>query len=530
MLPEMVQNSRAHPKQGRTAVELGAKLKKIKINRVVTEIFERTVVRGSVDVPANLPPIEKALSTSHSVNICSVETNDGQVLVEGVINIQINYQAYGKNTKEKFFAGIPYCDFIEAPNATKAMTSVVKAEVKDILLFIDDKQGRNVTLNIVLNNQVIVNKVEEITVLTDVPSGCHSDKEAVIFNEITDIAVGKLDVAEEILIPAIKPAAKQIVSYRVLPLMQNYIHDVGTVTVNGWLQLEINYLDQGGENRRLQRFIAYSIEPPVPGARPGLVSEVHFLNQYTEVKINNQSGSSFMLNFKADLLIKVFQPHEEQVITQISNCRYKFDFMDLTFESLAEEVSGKGVILDTAALPTEMTDGKINEVRPGPVEVTTINVIGNRLLIKGYGDFLIYLGTSEGGLKYIYRRALFKTVLRLMKPTDCFRTATYLHVDQVKTDIVDGRLKLLADIDIKVQLFKVNKCTLAAGINSVSQATDKQKSTIFFNYTLQPDDTLEKLAQRFGTTVEAILALNHNLRRGDISAHKKIKIPCEVKA
>ncbi len=521
--------SRDHPKQSLAGPkELNLTTGKIRVSRVVAEHVDSNVVRGRIKIPANLPILKEILSVGRSVNIYGLKICKGLLLYEGAISVEISYRAQGSGSIQKFCTAVAFHDFIDIPDAPNSMTAVIKAEVEEIKCSRLDQQ-REIILDFVIVTKALLKSIEEIELPVEAPPYCQALKEELVFNELVYSARCKLQLSEDINISSANPAVKEITGYTAVPILQNYGVDVGSVMINGWLKLNIYYLNDSGENCHLQRFIPYSKLIAVPRAVVGSLADVQFLSQRTNIKINNANGRCLQLHADTEFLVNVFQLVKQQVITAIDAGDVKYAQRDLNLENLAASVKAEAITSDTAVLPAEFADAQIKEMRVGPVEITTAKVVNNLILMRGSADFLACLVTQGEQIKHVHRQVSFKTTALLKEREYFTRVETMPQVNRVTGEMINGCLKIYADINVEVRLFNLKKYCLPTDVGSINRNADKEQR-IYFIYRTQPGDTLEKLAWRFGTSTDAILDLNPELERGESLIQQKIRIPCEAKS
>nr|WP_238480822.1 SPOCS domain-containing protein [Desulforadius tongensis] len=476
-----------------------------------------------------MPEIKKILSTKHFLNIENVEIEKGKVLYEGTITLLINYLSRAEGTNHQFYGSVFFQDFIDVPGAEKGMTAVVQPEVKNLKLMEHDKEKRIITVDVMLNTLARVNKAEEVSFVIDAPVQCKVKKEEITLNQVLSSAKGKLVKSEEVTIPALKSPVKELLGYRCVPLVQNYKLALGSITINGWLQLEITYLDSLHNRQHLQRLINFSKLLPVPEAREEYLAEVHVAAHDTEVNLL-PGQSCLSVQARVDFLVHVLCPRQIKVVTAVDCCTAEVTAGELVVENLTSVKSSEAIIRDISTPAEEYTGYDVHDIRVGPVTILSADMVKDKVLMRGCADFIVeFIDTKSAGKKYIYRKVFFKSMAVVNKDNGSARVETFPVVEFAGAELKDNQLIINAVLHVIVRTLVLNRYKVVFGVDFLNRFPNVQRETISFTYVFKKGDTLDALAERFGTTVEALVKINPGIDAQKPLWGQKIRIPCQVK-
>ncbi|MTI82097.1 MAG: DUF3794 domain-containing protein [Firmicutes bacterium] len=505
-----------------------AVLKRIRIKQVLAEGEEQHIVRGRINIPDGLPEINKIMSTNSFLQINNTEITNGKVVLEGSITVQINYLSEN-DTVQQFVGNVPYQDFIDVSDAVSGMTAAVTAEVKNINLTNYDKKQKTITADITINALAKANDVGEISVVTSVPAQWRPKKEKIDLNQVLASQKIDLDKKEKIELSNMHPPVEKIIAYRLLPVVQHYNLAMGSVTINGWLQVEIDYLDLSNDKQHVQRFLPFNKLIPIPEARQQFMAEVNVIS--SGVQIEKTTGKKeFTADIHVELLVHVIKPECLEVVTEVNSCEVKASVSEVLTENLADVKNVEAIIHEQCFIDKNLNNYKVRDVRVGPVAIVQTNMLKEKVLLRGCAEFIVELADREDKhLKSIYRRILFKSVAVMNKALDGGRVDTLPMVEVVKCFFENGKLTISAVLHIIVRTLVFNKYCFVDQVKKIVPAINEKENAALFTYKLEKEDTMEKLADRFGTTIAAIKEANPDIDVYRLTCGCEIFIPCQAK-
>ncbi|WP_031516429.1 DUF3794 and LysM peptidoglycan-binding domain-containing protein [Desulfofalx alkaliphila] len=501
----------------------------IRINCLVSEKKEKTIVRHKITIPDHLPPLAEILSANHAIIVDTVEIVKGIVVVDGVIYIQITYSSAADNHKHQYQVTVPYSDFINIAEAEEGMTATVNAVIEDLSFTSPAEERPALTLDVRVSTRARVYKVQQLNILVDVAEPCSAQRDCMSFNQVVGMARLDFEQREEINIPDTKPEIKEILSFKCTPVLQNYRADFGAITVNGWLKIELLYLDNRDKEQLLQRLKAFSTLIPLAEARPEQVPEVHICSYTSSLDRVYENKCLCKVECKMALFACVLQAQRLKVVSKIEDCNAELLSQDISYESLQSIKNTEVVIRDVSPAPEEKCE--VKDVRVGPVAITSADLVKGKALIRGSVEFVInytLAGASHGG--NLYRKVPFKSVVRVKSLDKESRVDALPIVNSVQAAVYNGKLTLDALIGILVRQLCLTNQRVITGAKFIGQAPGPLAADeISFLYRVKKGESLESIAKRFGTTVESIIRLNgKRVLKGPLE-NEGIRIPCQVK-
>ncbi|MEG6617151.1 SPOCS domain-containing protein [Peptococcaceae bacterium 1198_IL3148] len=495
--------------------------KTVRVKKLIGSNRERLIARYDMILPQRHPTIDKVICIKDLMHNHYAETIAGRVLIKGSITFEITYLAAGKNQHNCFWTSITYYDFIDIPETTPEMVAEINASIDSVTLIGFNKETRMLTVEVAIDNQGLVYDIEEISLITHLPADYSGDFEEITINDIVSVGKGYLTGVEEICIPLNKPPIKKIVNCNSMPLLQKYQVDLGSVTVYGWLNLSLTYLDHHDQRRYLEKLIPFKKILATPQANDQLLAETFIISH--QMEYNLLSDKCVQLKHNSAFKACVYAAQTLRVLTESNGMHTKKS--SLTCEALADLQRVDIIIKESSPVNQGLADGEIKDLKLGPINFLVKQLVNNKVLIRGYVEFLVgYTEPKLAGHKYFYRKGFFKAVAEVGDVPSDARVELIPTVNFTKAYFNSDKLTINCQLNIIVKVLNLKQMEI---VTEISGPDAKVAEEVSFTYVMQPGDEVETLANRFGTTVEAIYKLNQQLTPP--FENKKIQIPCQIK-
>jgi hypothetical protein len=149
----------------------------VRIQEVLAESIEQTVIRQVVTLPDVKPNVATVLESTATVTVTDTDVVPGKVIVRGVIRLRVMFEAANvTQTVNVAHFEIPFTDFVVLPEAQPGMTATVSVKVEFISVEVIPP-GRQLTVQIVLAITGRIVRTRQILIVVDVtcgavPPGC----------------------------------------------------------------------------------------------------------------------------------------------------------------------------------------------------------------------------------------------------------------------------------------------------------------------------------------------------------------------
>lgn len=536
----------------------------IRVKQLVGENTEQTIIRDSFTLPSGTPDIEEILSIDTTIKLRKVEVIPNKVIVEGTLRLEVLYSAFKQDQSvHSFTEEFDFTDFIEVEGARPGMDVEIDFEVEDVSL----KLARDCDYDVAAVLQITVRVTEdrEVNALTECPQGYNCETERMNLEQVVGSNTKQILIDEEFELPderdlIISDVIRCMCDVEITNtrIIRNKIlfdgevdmeclykadrkkdhgkHDYGHKHGHGFEEDKKYYKDHVHSFERTFKFSDF-IE--VEGAEQGMEVYMDALVESCKLELADVVDCKFSPLIVLKVRARVVEDREVDVITAIEGADVETARLDM--ESLVAEECKQVIVRDAKEPPYGKPDvDKVRQVTAGDVTIKDIDIIPDKVLIKGTIEFeVLYTAMkADKSLHMLHRKVTFKTFIDVPGARPGNRADVDVEVEwaNAKLDedceiLVEAVLKVCAKITETVEQDVVIGFTPSPTVAPTTQppTTPCVPGTVF-NYTIARGDTLAKLAQRYGTTVQAIQAANPQLTDPNVlNVGDVIRIPCEAK-
>lgn len=215
----------------------------IRAEDILAEANNQLVLRDTLTIPEEKPPAASVIDFSATATVDKTTIIDNKVIVSGVVNIRIIYEAAepAQSVHVVHFT-LRFEGFVDTPCARPGMTVSTSVEV-EFASFDVASGGRNITARIILDIKVRVIRVRAITIVTHVvgPPEIQVRKELVRIQEVLAERIGQSIVQEILDIPPEKPPVASVLEHSETVTITRTIVATGKVIVEGTVSLRVVY-------------------------------------------------------------------------------------------------------------------------------------------------------------------------------------------------------------------------------------------------------------------------------------------------
>ncbi len=301
----------------------GLQVKKelIRTAQVVGEDTKQTLVRDTVVVPCEKPPVKQILDWVASAEVTGTRILTDKVIVEGNVTIKLIYEAdVPQQTVHVLHFTVPFRVFVEIPGAMPGMTVHVDVAVEHVSFDVSE-DGRSVTVQVVLAVFVKVVEVHDLEVVVDVTGvECiHVVKKVIKVTDVLSEGTTQAIVREVIDIPETKPDVAQIIDYRATAIVNRVFVVPGKVIVEGVVSLKIIYEGKTWQQtvHVVHADIPFKEFVPLPEAVPGMAVSAFARIEHVSFDVPPQ-GDPIVAQVLLAITARVLRTRQLEVVTEVT--------------------------------------------------------------------------------------------------------------------------------------------------------------------------------------------------------------------
>lgn len=536
--------------------------RRLRVEMVLGENTNQVTLTSDIRFPVEVKKIKDVHTDIRNLTAKPIKD---KVIVEGTLHKQIawvaecdgvydgvEYEAggvYDLPVEEKF------THFVDVPGATPDSMVTVDARVE----YVDHAEKTTGSKDIpdvwkqtvIIELFVRVSQAIDADVVTDVTSTTHDlnvVKDRCTVESVVGEASRQVNIAADIEFPRDVAKIKDV---------QTRLRDIETevlqdkVVVKGVLHKQIFYIEEGS-----RRMFETSVDEEwsefveLPGVRPGMdvtakatveFSEVELkpgkknkARQTAIIKLNVKAKMDVTLDFVSDVtgenirVVKGVLKCENVIGAGTSQVALR---EDVVFEQPVKKImsidsSVKFNRKDTKILPDKVVVEGILHKQIFFVGLCD-EAVWEKSLDEPFTTFVDVPGATPGMNVSVRGRVEHVDLSGPAYPDDCCHKFKPEDYPWKQTAVVEVEAKVTQTREVSVVVDVVESEMEEPTIPDECVPDGAGFPSIRF-YIIQPGDTFWKLAQRYGTTVEAIMALNPGLDPQNLQIGQTVRIPCGV--
>jgi len=504
----------------------------ITVNQVVSENSQQTVVRGTFMIPDPKPDVEQIISTDKTASVKKIRLLPDKVVVDGILTLQIVYVAFEPaQSVHHMHAQVPFTAYVDLPGALPDMDVKVDVAVEDVKLNPSSRDVRQYDVIAVLDVMAKVTETQEVEVLTQAPDDMNANYDVIHIDDVVGRESGQVIVSDEFDEPDEKPEPAKILDVDSTATVKDARIVADKVIIDGELTLQIMYVGAVPEQsvHDMHKTIKFTDFVEVSGAEPDMDVVVDAVVEDCDVEIKGDPFFSASCVVRLD--VRVTEPRDVRVVTECAGATVKT--VELNIEHVIGEDSSQVVVRETFETPEpKPCPEKVLNVSIEEVKITEKRIIKDKVITKGYVDVKIVYVSSEPdqAVHAMHQRLNFRTFVEIKGAVNGMDVDVKPMVEYINAEAHDCDVNIEAVIKVRARVTETLRRSVCAElVEEEEEPTEECPVGQVIDYTIKSGDTLYNLAQRYGTTVNRILAENPGINANNLQVGQVIRIPCGAK-
>jgi spore coat assembly protein SafA len=476
----------------------------LKVDKAIGE----TLVKKAVDTTVTLPiAAARIFDIAASVTNIRGEVREGGVLVTGTIKKQL-YIADEGDLVRHVPEEIPFREFVPVEGARPRLNAHVRASVIDVDTTLIDN-GNKVQQEVLLEIFVKVTEIQQIEVVTDVKGG---PKDLMVETRLLKVhsVVGEDSVSEVVQKTAELPiTAKQI--FQVIA----EVRDVETeaqgdrVVVKGIVHKQIFLMDEGDLVRHVSEDVPFSVVVTIPGARPGFDVQADVAAIVDRFELLDPPGQKLRQTIVLDIFVKAAEILQLDAVSDVKGEGIEAFKKLLIVDEVGVDVFETATVAAEVELPMEAE--KIFRIMAEITNVET-EIVNGRVIVRAVLQQQLFFVDKDGFLRHMREDVPFQVVANAPGAEPGMKVQARLRLNgDIDFDLVNGKLvQQKAVIDAFLKVTRTVQLEVAVDVISIDALVPPKRHIPSKDrfVIVKKGDTLWKIAQREGVTLDALIAAN----------------------
>lgn len=493
----------------------------IRINKAICEKKEIINIQGDMIVPDSKPDILNTVNTSGNICIYKKEVMEGKVRLDGNILTYVMYLAEGeKNNLRGLNTGLDFSESISVPELQIGMEADINTTIKQIECKV--LNGRKIGLKATIEVSIKVYSKEETSVVTNI-----DDENIQILSRKTNInsllgdGVTKTYVKENISIPNTDNLA-EILNATVNLVDKDTKISYNKVLAKSEAEIKLVYLTEDG------RITSSTSKVPVvgfidmPNVNEKHICENTYMIKNLIIKPNSVEEHSVYIEMEVEITCMTYEEKEIQVIEDMYCPGEKINFDSTILKTTSNREVRKNIcpVREKVNMP-EVGNGNIIDVSATPI-INKENKLNGKVMLEGELELnVIFTDNSSMGINTKNVSIPFEQTIDGVDSNS--RTNTIIETGTQSFENQGG--VILANVDMNIETTSYQDAEIPAIDNITEEQMEDLEDYSVIIYVVKPNDTLWKIAKKYGSTIDDIVRVNGIENPDRINPGEKIYIP-----
>lgn len=500
----------------------------INYEELIGEGQSQTMVNGDIVISERDGDVSKVLYCDGEAVVLNCQVVEDRVIVEGRMNFRVYYSSNDTRNIYKVEASSNFTHNIQIPGARNEHTPKVEAEIEHMEYQVTT--NKKIRVNAVINLKGhVYNRATKETIV-DIKG-----QDVQMLRESVEIDEYLRDVKEESMIKAEINSEKEIeeiAKTEVFVYKRDYQVLDGKVLINATAKARMLVKSKDGEYFMLEQDIPFSHEVVAEEVKPNMKIDVmcKVKEVYAEVQ-ENEEGERKVVSVQAnvEIYVKVYSTRQLQNILDAysSDSRYEFEKENIKCFSYHDEATDSQVLKDRITVPEDEAIVEVKYVDAKPV-ITEVKVLEDKATCEGILRCnLVYVKAKEEPELEGYEEELpFKFTLDIPMAKIDMLPICLVKLESLSYEkFADKEVNVKANLVCHMKLYKKSVYDILKSLKEIDITEMIKNMSSLVIYTVQPHDTLWKIAKKYGTKVEDIVKLNDIENPDYIEPGMKIIVP-----
>ena len=496
----------------------------------------QVMLEGDIIVPDARPDMAVLLQTEEKIIIDRTEVSTDRVNFVGRLNISVLYIAKGSEQPVcAVTLSRPIDDFINVDGVTKDMSVTCKAEINHIdYRMLND---RKVNYRAIVNVQVTAERSdphEMVVHIHDVPEN-QLLKSNISINRTIEHKQERFSVKESLQLPGSKPNIREVLLVTTNVINRDVRIASGRVNLSG--ELLVTTLYRGDSDDSIIEFVEselpFSGPIDVSGARDDMFADVSLqvMDHHVQIRADDDGEDRVLeVEVSVGVQLKVYSTELLPVLEDAYCINHQLNLAKtlVRFPRLVCLNRNQTPIKEVVALATNSPNMlQVFRVK-GSAYLDEVKVMEDKVVVEGaIITDILYVAESDSAPLGSFRTVIpYRQVIEAKGATPSMRVNVDIAIEHVAFSMLSGReTEVRFLLTFNTQVIEEEETRIIHNIEFVDMEPEALASMASMTvYIVQPGDNLWKIAKKYNTAIDELLAVNDIEHPGKIMPEQKLLI------
>ena len=480
----------------------------------------QVMLEGDLIVPDTKPDMALLLQTDEKVIIDRTEAGADRVNYLGRLNISVLYIAKATDKAvHSINLSRPLDDFINLDGVNKDMWVRAKAEISNIdYRLVND---RKVNYRAIVTITVVAERSdahEMVVHINDVPEN-QLLKTNLNINRTIDNRVDRFTVKDQIALPSNKPNVREILQVSALIANQDVRISSGRVSLSG--QLLVTTLYKGDTEDSIIEFVEtempFNGPVDVSGSRDDMFADVHLqvVDHHVSIRPNDDGEDRLLeLEVSVGVEMKVYSTETFSILEDayIINQHLNLSKTNVRYPRVVCVNRNQAHIKETVTLSGGSPDMlQVFRVK-GQAHMDDIKIIEDKIVVEGaINTDILYVAENDATPLASHRTVIpYKQTIEAKGAKPSMRVSVDIAIENSAFNMLTPReTEVRFMLTFSTQVVEEEETSIVGNIDFTDIDPEFMSNQASMTvYIVQNNDSLWKIAKRYNTPLDELLAIN----------------------
>lgn len=498
------------------------------VNKVVAEKKEIVFVEGDMIVPDSKPDILNTICTSGVVCVYKKEALEGKVKIDGNINTYIMYLADSSEDKVRGLnTSLDFSENINVSNCTEGMDVTLDTKIKSIECKVIN--GRKIGIKVALEMTIKIFTNEDVAIINDIPNQDNIQmlKEDLKVNSLMGMGDTRIYAKDNIVIDHMDQLA-EILKVDIVIGDKDVKLSYNKVLTKAEAQVKIMYLTEDNQIKMVTGKVPVVGFIDIPNIAEENTCDVNYEIKNMILKSNAAEEHSIYIELEIGVSCLIFEEKQINLIQDLYSPCEMLDFNQKQVTTMTEKQNQKQVKqIREKVNVKDLENRTLLDVDVIPM-ITEENKSQGRIVYTGEIEMRFIFMDTNGQIEARIEKIPFEYAMEHMEDAENRNVSTEVMVREQDFIVQDGGdVSCNVDLEMNTNSYRNTNLNIMDEIQTSGEREAEDYSLIL--YIVKKEDTLWKIAKRFGSVVDDIVRTNGIENPDLIYPGQKLYIPRYVR-
>lgn len=503
----------------------------LRIDEIIAERTLEAEINRNVSISSELSPAVRVVSVNASVDIRSVELETGYVVINGIIRSTIYYAPEDDPSNlQSIRRSFSFSERIAVSGARRGLDADAEALITDIDFAL--RNERNINLDFTLTIDLDITAADRVPIVSD-RDGIDFRRERFRIQRSVRERNYTRSIVETVRIPTSSENIRRVVDVDNSIQVSEIITDYDRVRVRGLIRSNLLYVDENGQVEYADLTYGFNELFSFSGVTPDMNAyvETSLIDERVELVDNRRVRIRTEITFTIFVIAEELVEIPTDIIRPIDGLypERRTVIVERTVVEERTRVSAR----ESITIPEGNPDiariiSASGNIRGGTIDVEAES---GGVLISGEIDAnIIYVADlPQQPVYFAPARISFSTFLNISQVRPNMQVYADIDLSSITASrISDREISVRAVLDVNILVTERVRVPIITGISDRPVPLPRPIPTTpdqTFIYIVKSGDTLYEISQRFGISMDRIIALNNITDPNNLQIGQSISIP-----